>query len=260
MARKRPAQTSKTGERLLALAFWLVVWQLAAWQVGQQVLLAGPAEALGVLAGLLPQPDFWARVIHTLARVLCGGALAMVAGVLLAAAGAASRAVRALISVPMRLIKAAPVASFIILALLWVRSRWLSVLISFLIGLPVVYAAVLQAILGADRALLEMAQVFRLPFARSLRAIWLPQVLPAFAQSCHTALGLCFKSGVAAEVIGLPAGSIGEALYSAKLTLATGELFAWTLTIICVSALMEKLLALGLTALARRFGCREEIA
>lgn len=244
-------------KKLLALAFWLVVWQLAAWQVGERVLLAGPVETLRVLGQLMLQSEFWARTAHTMLRVLCGAALATAAGVLLAAAGAASPALRSLIAVPMQLIKAAPVASFIILALLWVRSRWLSVLISFLIGLPVVYAAVLQAIQSANQELLEMAQVFQLPFLRTLRAIWLPQVLPGFAQSCRTALGLCFKSGVAAEVIGLPSGSIGEALYNAKLTLATGELFAWTMAIICASAVTEKLLEWCLSALARRFGCGE---
>lgn len=240
--------------RLWALAFWLAVWQLAAWGVGQKILLVGPAETLGVLGGLLPQPAFWARVGHSVGRVLCGFGLALALGTALAAASGASAAVRQLAAVPMQLAKAAPVASFIILALLWVRSRWLAVLISFLIGLPVVYTAVLQGIQSADRQLLEMARVFRLPFGRTLRAVWLPQVLPYFAQSSRTALGLCFKSGVAAEVIGLPAGSIGEVLYGAKLTLQTGELFAWTLVVICASALLEKLLALALASWAGRLG------
>lgn len=240
--------------KLLALAFWLVVWQLAALGIGQKILLVGPVETLGTLVSLLPQPDFWVRVGHSVIRIGLGFVLAMVLGTLLAVASAASRVVHQLVQIPMQLIKAAPVASFIILALLWVRSRWLAVLISFLIGLPVVYAAVLQGIRSTDRQLLEMAHVFRLPFGRTLRGVWLPQVLPYFAQSSRTALGLCFKSGVAAEVIGLPGGSIGEALYNAKIALQTGELFAWTLVIICISALAEKLLCLLLAALGRRFG------
>ena len=107
--------------------------------------------------------------------------------------------------------------------------------------LPVLYSAVRTGIGSADRQLLEMAQVFRLPLGRRLRAVCLPAVLPAFRQGCSVALGICGKSGVAAEVIGLPDGSIGDALYRAKITLSTGELFAWTFVIILLSAVFEKL-------------------
>lgn len=93
----------------------------------------------------------------------------------------------------MQLIKAVPVASFIILALLWVRSANLAVLISFLMVLPVVYTAVLEGIQQTDRQLLEMAKVFRIPFSRALGAIWLPQVWPYFVQSCTVGMGLAWK-------------------------------------------------------------------
>ena len=112
---------------------------------------------------------------------------------------------------------------------------------------------------AADPQLLEMAKVFRLPLARRVKAIWLPAILPAFRQGCSVALGICWKSGVAAEVIGLPDGSIGDALYRAKITLSTGELFAWTFVIILLSAGFEKLfLALLDKAVVRVLG--EDVA
>ena len=111
----------------------------------------------------------------------------------------------------------------------------------WLLAIPVLYGAVRTGIAGADVQLLEMAAVFRLPPGRRLRSIWLPAVLPAFRQGCSVALGICWKSGIAAEVIGLPNGSIGDALYRAKITLSTGELFAWTFVIILLSAVFEKL-------------------
>ena len=121
--------------------------------------------------------------------------------------------------------------------------------------LPVLYSAVRTGIESADAQLLEMAQVFHLPLVRRVKAIWLPAILPAFRQGCSVALGICWKSGVAAEVIGLPDGSIGDALYRAKITLSTGELFAWTFVIILLSAGFEKLfLALLDKAVARVLG------
>lgn len=142
----------------------------------------------------------------------------------------------------MAVIKAVPVASFIILALVWLDSRSLSFFISALMVFPPVYLNVLEGLCRTDRQLLEMARVFRVPLSRRLRYIALPQVLPYFRTALSLALGLCWKAGAAAEVIGLPAGTIGERLYTAKVYFQTPDLFAWTLAIVAVSVLAERLL------------------
>ena len=239
-------QNKQFFRRLLAVAFWLAVWQTAAMAIGQEVFLVSPVQALRTLVQLLPRADFWQRVGFSSGRILLGFVLGTVVSVVLAVCAARWSAADALLAPVMQLVKATPVASFIILALVWVRGSALSVLISFLMVLPVLYGAVRTGIAGADVQLLEMAAVFRLPAGRRLRAIWLPAVLPAFRQGCSVALGICWKSGVAAEVIGLPNGSIGDALYRAKITLSTGELFAWTFVIILLSAGFEKLFLFAL--------------
>jgi len=226
---------------LAASVFWLGVWQAAAVAIGQEVFLVSPVQAIGTLVELLPQAEFWQRIGFSAGRILLGFGLGVVVSGFLAAAAQAWHAAEVLLAPVLQLVKATPVASFIILALVWVSGSSLSVLISFLMVLPVLYSAVRTGIGSADRQLLEMAQVFRLPLGRRLRAVWLPAVLPAFQQGCSVALGICWKSGVAAEVIGLPDGSIGDALYRAKITLSTGELFAWTFVIILLSAVFEKL-------------------
>ena len=227
--------------QLAAVGFWLVVWQIAAMVIGQEVFLVSPLQAIGTLLELLPQADFWQRVGFSAGRILLGFGLGAVSSVVLAVAAERWAWVETLLSPVMQLVKATPVASFIILALVWVSGSSLSILISFLMVLPVLYGAVRTGIESVDSQLLEMAEVFRLPLSRRVRAIWLPAVLPAFRQGCSVALGICWKSGVAAEVIGLPDGSIGDALYRAKITLSTGELFAWTFVIILLSAAFEKL-------------------
>ena len=238
-----------------AVVFWLAVWQLAAAAIEQEVFLVSPLQAAGTLVQLLPQPDFWQRVGFSAGHILLGFLLGAVCSVVCSVAAERWVWVDALLSPVMQLVKATPVASFIILALVWVSGKSLSILISFLMVLPVLYGAVRTGIESADPQLLEMARVFRLPLARRVKAIWLPAVLPAFRQGCSVALGICWKSGVAAEVIGLPDGSIGDALYRAKITLSTGELFAWTFVIILLSAAFEKLfLALLDKAVARVLG------
>jgi NitT/TauT family transport system permease protein len=94
---------------------------------------------------------------------------------------------------------------------------------------------------NTDSKLLEMASVFHISCGKKLFYIYRPAVLPYLISGCRVALGMSWKSGIAAEVIGVPVHSIGEKLYMSKIYLSTADLFAWTLVIIIISALFEKL-------------------
>lgn len=203
------------------------------------LFLATPVQTLAALARIAPTAGFWQRIAFSALRILAGFLLAVAGGLVLGAAGARWRQVRIFVEPVMQLIRAMPVASFVILALLWVRGENLSVVVSFTHVLPVVYAGVLAGIADTDPQLLEMARVYRLPLGARLRYIWLPGVFPSFSESCIAAMGMCWKSGVSAEVIGLPDHSVGDALYRAKITLSTPEVFAWTLVIVLLSALLS---------------------
>ena len=247
----------KFWQRAAALAAWIVVWQLAAVSLGHGGLfLATPIQTLQALAQLAPTAGFWQRIVFSALRILAGFLLAVVGGLVLGALGACWRWVRIFIEPAMQLIRAMPVASFVILALLWVRSANLSVVVSFTHVLPVVYAGVQGGIADTDSQLLEMAHVYRLPLITRLRYIWLPGIFPSFCESCIAAMGMCWKSGVSAEVIGLPDHSVGDALYRAKITISTPEVFAWTLVIVLLSATLSTLSAWALRR-AKRALCGE---
>jgi len=234
----------KALQRLLAVGFWLLVWHIGARSLGQEILLVSPARAFSTLFSLMQTADFYSSVFFSLSRILLGFTIAMCAGVLLGALAKFIPLVRALCEPLMSTAKATPVASFIILALIWIRAANLSVFTSFLMGLPVFYVNTLRGLENADGKLLEMARVFRIPFAAQLRAIYAPAVRPFFLSAVSASFGMCWKAGVAAEVIGIPEGSIGEALYRAKIFLDTPDLFAWTIAVMLLSVALEKLIFL----------------
>ena len=243
---------TKTIYRICAIAFWILLWELLSLLIPEKTVFASPHRVIQVLFTMVQSFDFWSTIWFSLARISLGFLLAFFCGLLLAVLSAFVPLIRYLLFPLIRLVKAVPVASFIILALLWIRSSYLSVLISFLMVLPVIYTSVLLGIDSMDKKLLEMAQIFRVPFFRRLRFIYLPSVMPSLVSACSVALGFCWKSGIAAEVIGLPNGSIGERLYEAKLYLMTGELFAWTAVIVLVSVLFEKLVMFLIHTVAKQ--------
>jgi NitT/TauT family transport system permease protein len=234
----------------LAALFWVAVWQVVAMAVGQGILLASPVDTLARLVALVQTGDFWRSVLFTLGHILAGYALASAAGIALATLAARCAAVADLLAPLLSAMRSVPVASFVIVALIWLRARQLSVLIAFLIVLPVVYAGALAGLREIDPKLSEMARVFRMPWHRRLCAVDLPAMLPGLSSALCVAVGLAWKSGVAAEVIGIPAGTVGEKLYKAKVYLATPDLFAWTLGIVLMNALCARLLKRGLSTLA----------
>lgn len=225
--------------RILAVLFWVGIWQIASMWLGQEILLASPVSVLKKLSELIFTVDFWQSIGFSFGRIIFGFTLAVVLGILLGIAAYVSEVVEILLNPLISVIKSTPVASFIILCLIWIPSRNLSVFISFLMVLPVIYTNFLTGIRQTDRQLLEMADVFGISMRRRIGYIYFSQVLPYFVTACRLSLGMCWKAGVAAEVIGVPSGSLGEKLYHAKIYLNTPELFAWTIVIIVISVLFE---------------------
>ncbi|MFV0497995.1 MAG: ABC transporter permease [Candidatus Fimivivens sp.] len=235
-----------------AVLFWLLLWQLGSMALSQALLLVSPITVLKRLAALVLESAFWHTVAFSFFRIAVGFFAALISGALLAAIAARFELFYMLLSPLMAVIKASPVASFIILLLIWVPSQSLSIAISFIMALPIVYTNLCEGLYATDPAMLELADVFGVPPARRVRYLYLSQLLPYLRSACAISIGLCFKSGIAAEVIGIPKGSVGERLYEAKIYLDTPDLFAWTVIIVLSSMLFSWLFLAALDALVHR--------
>ena len=241
---------AKTGAGL----FWILLWALLAHLVGQELLLPSPLLVVKTLLNLASGADFWLTLLNSLARILSGMLAGTLLGVLLAVLTHGSAVCRAIIAPFMSLVKSTPVASFIILALIWLGRGVVPLFITALMVMPVVWANVSEGLRAQDEKLLEVARVFRLPRRRVIFSLMLPTVLPYFRSALCSALGLGWKAGVAAEVLTVPQRSVGRMIYESKLYLETPELFAWTVTVIAVSFLIERLLLRLVSGLWREGG------
>ena len=240
-------------EKLLGILAALCIWQVLAMAVGHQVLLASPLSVIRRLATIWREPDFFGVIAFSLQRIALGFGIGLVLGVGFAVLSARFSVAEMLLRPYVTAMKTVPVASIIVISLIWFGARSLSVFISFMMVFPILYTDVLSGIRSADPKLAEMARIFRIGPWKRLRFLYVPQVTPYLLSGCKVALGLAWKAGVAAEVIGIPRGSMGERLYEAKIYLDTVDLMAWTVVIVLVSLLVEKLV---LTLLERISGVR----
>ena len=231
-------------KKVIIIAFWLLVWELVSVLIENPILIAGPYETVKALIEMMGEKDFWLSIKNSFLNITGGILIGCVSGVLLACLSGKFSMVSEVLSPFVKVIKSIPVVSFVVIILLWCGNTRLSLIISALITFPIFYLSILEGIKGTDKKALEMAAVFRMKPLYRVKYIYMPSLRPAVFSALSLAVGMGWRSGAAAEVIGQPLLTMGNGLYRSKIFLATDRLFAWTFMIILVSVISEKLFRL----------------
>lgn len=233
---------------LLPPAFWLGVWQLGAFLVdrrvggrGNELLLPYPVTVARALIRLGQTGEFWQTVLVSLGRILAGMGAGTLLGAVLAAAACASPGPGG--SSPCSAGDPGHAGGLLHSADPAVDGRtFVPGVIAGLMVLPVVWGNLCRGIRETDPKLLELAAAYRFSWWKRVRLIYLPSLRPYFLAAVTTAMGLAWKSGVAAEVLCIPRPAIGTQIYNSKLYLDIPDLFAWTVAVVALSLLLEGLL------------------
>ena len=246
MIKKSSIKKQKTAIRTVVVtAVWVAVWFSLAFIAEKKqlsLLIPYPTEVIQAFGQILSEKDFYISCAKSLLRVLEAWGGGLIFGIILAVITKLSRALHSLFAPVLHIIKATPVASFIILALVLMTSSFVPVVTGFLMALPVVWANMSQGLHAPDKEILEMAKAFNMSRKNKIRYIYLSSLKPYFSAAATTSMGLTWKACIAAEVICTPKNSIGSEIYNAKVYLETPSLFAWTLTVIVLSVILEKLI------------------
>ncbi len=227
-----------------AVAFWVLVWHMAASLTNKNLLfkIPLPIETAKEFLNCAAKFEFWQAVSNSLVHILIGFLSAVILGLICGMLSGNSIIFKTLSSPISRLIRSVPVAAFIVLAWLWIPSNVIPSFIAFLMVFPIVWLQIETSLLTIDNKLIEMASVMGMRKTEIVKNIKIPFVLPAFRNACITGLGFAWKSGVAAEVICNPTGSIGALLSNAKSNLEYARVFAIVLTIIILSLILENII------------------
>ena len=225
--------------RCAPIIFWLAVWQMASMLDGSGVLLCGPLDALFALCRLSSTQTFWSSIWFSTLRIVAGVLLGYIIAGVLAVASWHTSTVRILLQPALLAIKSTPVACIVVILLIWTGAANVSVITVLLLVVPAIYFALCAGLDSMDAGQRDLFEIFGVRGRRRFFALIWPAVLPYLQAASSTVLGMSWKAGIAAELIGVPAGSLGERIYQAKLLLETPDLFAWTFCVICLSWLFE---------------------
>ncbi len=224
------------------MLFWIGLWGAVAYQVDKPLLLPSPVSVFVRIFELLTIAQFWQITLLSLTRITIGIFAAIALGIILALITAKSGFFQDLLSPLQTVTKVTPVASFILLVLIWLDRDIVPAVISALMVLPVVWNNTAEGLRNIDTNLLEMARIYKLKYRTKMKRIVLPGVMPYFLSAVRTSIGIGWKAGIAAEVLTVPALSIGKMIADSKMYMETIDLFAWTVVVILISLIIEAII------------------
>lgn len=224
------------------LVFWLAAWQVVAMLAANPMLVCGPTDVAVALARDIVELRFWHVIAVSFAQIAIGFVIALISGVLLGIASVKLGIVKDLLDPLVHLMKSAPIVCIIVLLLVWFGSAATASIATGLVVFPQYYFAVQAVHKSKDAHIAEMLNAFHVPSLRRLFYVELTQAAPHIEAATKVAAGIGWKAGIAAELIGLPASTIGEVIYLSKLSLDTPSIIAWTLVVVLLAWLCEKAL------------------
>lgn len=225
---------------ILALIFWIIVWEIVSLIIANPIIIVSPIDVLLRLVQLIQSFSFYHAVIASISKILLGWFSAFIIALILVWLSKINQWVYTLVQPLMQCLKTIPLASFVILLLLWFSSSSLTFWVSFIMALPLFYVPLILKMMHLNVQLEQVRKIFDVKPYAYLTKMVLPQLDNDLYSSIKLSIGLCFKSGIAAELIGLPNHSIGSFLYESKIYLQTADLFAWTIVIVLCSVVIEK--------------------
>lgn len=227
--------------KILIVMFWLAVWEMVSRIVDNAIVIAGPVNTIIKCIELFYEQSFYYAVLYSFLRISAGFFAGLALAIIIAILSINSPLFEEVIDPIVTVIKTVPVAAFVVLLLIWMGSNWLPFIISFLVVFPNIYVNLVEGLKNLDNELTEMADLFGVSAYNRFFYIYRPQIKPFLVSSMKISLGMSFKSGIAAEVIAVPAKAIGERLYLSKVYLDTAGVLAYTLVIVILSLVFEKL-------------------
>lgn len=225
-----------------SLAGFVLLWWLGAHLAAAPQLLPSPATVLATFWEELRGGDLLRDLSATLFRVIIAFAVSIAGGAVLGYAAGRSRRFDQLMDPWLIIFLNLPVLVAIILVYIWVGLNEAAAILAVTIAkTPTVIVTVREGSRALDPRLEDLARVFRLPTARRLRRIVLPQLAPYLAAAARSGLSITWKIVLIVELLGRPNG-VGFALNLFFQSFNVAAILAYGLSFAAIMLVIETVL------------------
>lgn len=238
---------------LIAMIFWLLLWEICSLIIDIELILPGPLKVLNSLISLLMTAGFWKTSLLSVLRICIGFALGVALGTIVAVLTNYSGIAKSIIAPFMTVVRATPVASFIMVLWLMIGSSAVPTVITTLMVTPIIWQNVSDGFSSINGALSEVCDCYEVSFSTRFRILIAPTLKNYLIPGIITSASLGWKSGIAAEIIAYTKNSIGREILNAKNFFESAEMLAWTAVVIIFSLIFESLIK----RLGRRFSSND---
>ena len=224
---------------LLSIVLLITIYGIAAFLLDRSFILPKLDEIVHSFFVIITSKDFISIVLVTLSRFLMGVLISFILALILATWAFYSPGFKAFMEPLYTLLKSIPNVTYIIVALLWLGRNGSVILVAFLAIFPILYNSILSSYENIDPELIEVTDLYPDGKLFKLWHVYLPLIKPGIILSLQNALTLALRVSVMAEILGQVSMGIGRAMNFAKINYLMADIFAWTIIIIIISALID---------------------
>lgn len=219
-------------DRLLSLIIGILIWQIAAWSVGNDVILPMPSAVFLKVISLLSDSAFYQSLGATFLRAHLGFLISLVCGIALAMLSFRVLMVERFLSLWVRFLQTIPQISFIILLLFWFDRETSILIVIFLMSFPLIYVQELEGLKGIDQDYMDIIELYHHRWWYNLKKAYLPLTAVQIEGAILAGLPLALKVTVMSEVLNQARDGIGRALSLARVNIDMTSVFAWTILLV----------------------------
>jgi len=228
---------------VLSILSLLIIWKVLAVVINKSIIVPSPEETFRELVHIIKSPYFLVTVLGTIKRVLLGFFISFMLAMTLSLLAGFNNVIYYLLKPVVTIIKVIPTMGVILLALIWLKSRYATIFVGFLIIFPILYENNLKGIKSVDKNLLEMSKIYEISSFDLIKDIYIPSMKPFILAGINNALSINLKIIIAAEVLSELPNSIGSFLQIEKTALNTPGVFAWCLVALIIGGSFEIILS-----------------
>lgn len=224
-----------------------LIWLFASLIINNEIALPSIGKVFIALKNLSLTGNTYIILLYTLLRIIISLILGILFGIVLGVLSAFYDWFYYFISPFIKIMRALPIASIILIILILFGYRGFGdltfspIIVTLLLVIPLVFEAVYRGIKNIDVDLINVGRLYTKNKFDMAKRVYIPLIRNELSIAIVQSVGLSFKAMVMAEYVSQTQTSIGYSLLNAKANLDYNYVFAWTIILIIISILIEVL-------------------